>query len=150
MYRHCIGLIFALLALLPLGACTDKTNAGDAISRAETALDDAQFDRAQDICDSLVNGDGCASLSTSDLCRTSLVYIKLAEVREQEFNTASAMTCLGAAMSKDSAAVDDFIAQQPADDQSMLIMVRTLVGRTQLSDFKDEPVDNFDQYSDSI
>lgn len=150
MHRYQIGLFFFIFSLLVLGACSGSNNADDAISVAEQAYSDGEFDRVQAICDSIVNGDGCSRLSANDLCRTSLLYMKLSEIREQEFNTASAMTCLGAAMSKDSTAVDNFIAGRQGDDQSMLIMVRTLVGRTQLSDFKDEPVDGIDQFSDSI
>lgn len=140
MYRYCLT-FFAMLLTVAIVACGDGHNADDAIGQAEQAMADDDFGHAQLICDSIINGNGMQNLDARDLCRTSLVYMKLAEVREEEFNTASAMTCLGAAMDKDSTAVADFIAQQQGDDQSMLIMVRTLVGRTQLSDFKDEPVE---------
>ena len=82
--------IFAVVAISMIAgtfaACSDSHSDRDPVTRAETFLDEGRYNAAQSLCDSLIIGDSYCNLSVDDLCRLSLVFVRLSEQADEEAN----------------------------------------------------------------
>lgn len=109
-----------------LFACSDngKDHGSTAIETAEEAYNYGRMVRAQALCDSLLLGDQFGTLDTWDLCRLSLLFMRLGENSgEPEVNTAFAARCIRAAVSRDSDSTMIYVHAMPVEDQARIMML---------------------------
>lgn len=121
--------IFALS--LALTACTGEIH--DPVTSAENDFEAGMFESAKSICDSLVSSDRLDGLSVDELCRISVLMVKLAEHGDEEANMAMATRCMQAALSRDADSVFSFVHTLPVDQQSQTVLIQ------QLSNSIDQP-----------
>lgn len=115
-----------LLTVLALAitACTGEIN--DPVSAAENDFEAGQFESAKTICDSLITDENLVALSIDELCRISVLMVKLAEHGEEEANMALAARCMQAAISRDADSVAIFAHNLPVDQQSQTVLIQQL------------------------
>ncbi len=110
-------------------ACTDnKAETTDAhIESAEEAYSYGRMARAQSLCDSLFFGDEFGRLGIWELCRLSLLFMRLGEDSgEPEANTAFAARCLKAAVTRDSDSTMIYVKAMPVEDRARLLLLHSL------------------------
>ncbi len=115
-------------ALCAAVGCTHApTTPQSALDRVESAYTDGRYAMAQALADSLVIGSDFTKLGTWDLCRLSLVLMRLGENADNsEGNTAFAARCLRAAMSRDSDSTALYIKVVNNEDRACLMLLNSL------------------------
>lgn len=135
-----LRLIPLILTALLLPACADT--AADPLTRAENAVADKDFELAQTIADSITYGKSFTNLSTTDLCRTALVYAKISENRDMDVNMGAAALCMRRAGELNADSVDIFVQSLSVEDQAVIYMPRKLSSPTQYELIPDESADS--------
>lgn len=122
------NLLLVILAFAALTACTAaSTESRTKIAEAEEAFGESRYVRAQTICDSLVIGDGFGRLNVDELCRLSLLLMRLSENSAEEgANVAFAAKSLAAAYSRDSDSTAAIILQMPTEDRARIVILTAL------------------------
>lgn len=121
-----IALLIFLSVSHACSSCSTETK-GSGIEDAEEAYTYGRLMRAQALCDSLLLGDQFGSLDTWDLCRLSLLFMRLGEYSEEpEVNTAFAARCIRAAIERDSDSTRTYVQAMPVEDQARFMMLYTL------------------------
>lgn len=142
--------IFAVVAISVIAgtfaACSDSHSDRDPVARAETFLDEGRYNAAQSLCDSLIIGDSYCNLSVDDLCRLSLVFVRLSEQANEEANYAFAAKSMQAAVRRDADSVEVFIENLPVDERSQTLVLRQL--SNQLDNAAQQDI--HDDYVDSV
>lgn len=125
--------IFKVLAFLVFTpwlatSCGDRTESQAApLSVAEAAFADGRYAKAQQIADSIAIGDTFADLDAEQLCRLSLLFMRLGEVSgEVEANTGLAARALEAAVARSSDSTALFIDGLPFDDRARLVLAEAV------------------------
>lgn len=116
---------------LALTACSGEIH--DSVTSAENDFEAGLFESAKSICDSLVSGDRFNGLSVDELCRISVLMVKLAEHADEEDNMAMAAHCMQAALSRDADSVFSFVQALPVDQLPQTVLIQ------QLSNSIDQP-----------
>lgn len=98
---------------------------GAALDRAEHACDGEQYLAAQAICDSIVENCPTDSLSVRDLCRLSLLLMRLAEFNNaaEESNTAAAARYFHTAVGRNSDSTAMIVNAMPPEAMSRLLIL---------------------------
>lgn len=132
-----------VLAIL-VAACSGDTR--DTVSLAEQDYNDGRYEAAVRVCDSLILGQSFPSLSVDELCRLSVLMVKLADHSDEENNFALAARCMRAALERNPDSVAEFVQTLPVDEQSQSVLIQQLITAI------DHPVDPSDlhQHTDSI
>lgn len=102
-------------AALAVTACRGDYNAADDIATAERAVDARDYPLARSICETFVT-DSTTTLGVGELCRLSLVYMKLSDIENPDLNTAAATQCYHSAMHADSDSASAFYDSVPIDE----------------------------------
>ena len=123
--RYIIPGIMAVGAVL-MTACGHESVAQQ-LDSAEQALNENDPATARTICDA-VSGDGGESLSVADLCRLSIIYMKLSDVIDQDVNTASATQCFDRAIKLNSDSAIAFFNNLPIDEARHVELMMQLSG----------------------
>ncbi len=125
-YLLYVTAVFA--ALCAAGACTHTpTTPQTSLDRVEAAYSAGRYATAQALADSLVIGSDFATLDTWDLCRLSLVLMRLGENADKsEGNTAFAARCLKAAVTRDSDSTALYIKVVNNEDRACLMLLKSL------------------------
>jgi len=123
--------IFFVLLTLALAAaataCTEHRNSTPSLESAELAYANGRYGGAQAICDSIILGREFGTLNTQELCRLSLLFVRLAEnYGNEEANTAFAARTLHAASMKAPDSMAAFLSNVPVEDQARLALISAL------------------------
>lgn len=126
--KHFLSFILVATASLigAASACTSETSRNaDSLLMAEESLAAGRYTSAQKIADNLL-ADSTA-LSVSELCRLSLVFLRLSDLgTEQEANTAYAARTFALAYSRDPDSTRAVIASSPVDDIAAMTMLSAI------------------------
>lgn len=126
MKKIVTGLTAVCVAALLSGACGDTDCNQDPLTRAESCLDEGRYNAAQSLCDSLIIGDCFGRMSAEDLCRLSVLFVKLSEQANEGANYASAARSMQAAVRRNADSVEIFIENLPVDERSQTLVLRQL------------------------
>lgn len=127
MKKSAIVALAALLCLLSSGCSEQHHTPMSAVDRVESAYDEGRYVTAQAMADSLVIHSDFGSLDVYDLCRLSLVLMRLGEVAgESEVNTAFAAHCLKAAVARDSDSTSVYVQAMPLEDRARILMLTAI------------------------
>ena len=122
--KHFPTLILVLGAAMLFSCNGSKELQESALDKAESAYNNERYAKAQGICDSLVIGKSFSTLDTWDLCRLSLLLMRLAEnAGEPETNTAFAARCMRAAVERDSDSTRIYVQAMPTEDQARIMLL---------------------------
>lgn len=142
--------------MMMLSACGD----GDReliIAQAEEAIADNQPLLAQESCDSLLSQAKSLNVfSVNDLCRLSILYMKLSEINrdKEEVNVSAATRCYRQALKNNADSVREYVRQVPMEDVRHIELLRNLVQRldnpTEIADDEDESEEEFYESEEGI
>lgn len=138
--------VFAIVAAL--SGCSSSDHAvNDRISEAETALISGDYAKAQSLGET-VSGD-LKALTVRQLCRLSLLYIKIGENTENEDDIDLATRCYREAFELDTDSAVLIYAECPVQDITYVMTLTALVrDADNIDSFPDEMPDSL--YTDSI
>lgn len=107
-------------------ACTSQTSSSaDRLMMAEEAIAAGRYHSAQKMADNLLADS--AAMSVGELCRLSLVFLRLSDVgTEQDANTADAARTFALAYSRDPDSTRAVIAASPVDDLAAMTMLSAI------------------------
>lgn len=115
-----------LLVSAFLQACGSSAPA-TALSRAEDAVADGMYGVAQSICDDLSASAEFDRLSVDELCRLSLVYVKLGENTDNaDANIIAAARSLQAAAERDADSTALFLDAVPVEDRARMAIISAI------------------------
>lgn len=130
------SLLFALAVLAVCPSCSQSVN--DDISTAELAMNDSQFDLATQICDGIVDDNGLESLTSSQLVRLSILYMRLDEKVESGDNATKAANCYRTAYAVNADSAAYYYSSVSTTDMSLVQTLNQLVGRRDAAPVTDE------------
>ncbi|MDE6464923.1 MAG: hypothetical protein K2L16_09895 [Muribaculaceae bacterium] len=122
------NILTTILIAAALTACTDagKTPVSE-LGRAQEAYEEGRYARSQAICDSLIIGSEFSDLNVDELCRLSMLFMRLGEnAGDEEVNTALATRCLSAAFMRDSDSTATVIRLMPSEDRARIMILSAL------------------------
>lgn len=105
-------------------SCRSATS--DDITVAEVAVDEADYNTAKQICDDIFAAHNDSTLSVNDLCRISIVYMKLSDIAAEDENTALATQCYRMAVSTSPDSARAFYRNLPIDEAQHVEVMATL------------------------
>ena len=122
-------LLWAAALLCATAACTTGSadNGSSALEKAEQAYAHGRYARSQELSDSLVTGAQFRNLDVDELCRLSMLLMRLGEKNDDEgATTAMATRCLSAAFGRDSDSTVAIIRDMPSEDRGRALMLAAL------------------------
>lgn len=142
------SILFAV-ALMVAAACsgTRDSSPADSIDLIEAAVSDGMMSRAREMADRLT-ASSASPLSTRDLCRLSIAYMKISEVEQIDINTALATRCYRRAMAADPDSATAYYESLPLDESRhvhLMAMLEPLLSadRDNYYDVDSLPSDHF-------
>ncbi|MDE6158050.1 MAG: hypothetical protein K2K22_04775 [Muribaculaceae bacterium] len=123
-------IIFA--AAMMTAACLMQACRGDVatqspLEQAEQAFENGRYSTAQIICDSLAPKDGHSNASVSELCRLSLLFMKLGDYSgDIDTNTAQAARTLMMAIERNADSTLVFLNTVPVEDQARVAILTAI------------------------
>lgn len=137
-------LLIAIACMVMLASCSSDGN-GEAISYAETLIGNSDYTGAQKACDELIKGKELESFSANELCRLSIIYMKLSENGSEDENTATATQCYRMAIAVNADSAASYFANIPIEEVQYAATLRSLAKSI------DNPQEIFDyELTDSI
>lgn len=112
--RHISATLACCLAIC-FTSCRPVDTTDDDIATAEQAVDASDYTLARSICESFTT-DSTSTLGVSELCRLSIIYMKLSDINNPDINTAAATQCYQSAMRADSDSAIAFYNTLPIDE----------------------------------
>lgn len=121
-------LLWAALTLVAAACTSGRSDSGTSgIERAEHAFESGRYARSQAIADSLVLGTSFGRLNVDELCRLSMLFMRLGEQNGDEgATTAMATRCLSAAFARDSDSTVAVIRDMPSEDRGRAMLLTAL------------------------
>ncbi len=114
-----------------VAASCGTDNNRDAIEAAEQAMASGDYRLAQSICDTFVT-DSTSTLSAGELCRLSLIYMKMSDIDDSGVYTAAATQCYRSALRADSDSARLFYDNVPIDEArhvEIMMQLDRMLGR---------------------
>ena len=108
-------------------ACGHQTSDADSLAAAESAMAEGAYSTAQKICDRLTEGTNASGIPVEMRCRIALLYMKLAEQRNEPENTAAALECYRTAMADAPDSAAQAFANLPVEDLQYAVILSTLM-----------------------
>ncbi len=123
-YRNLITFLTIAITLLLASCCKDTT--AEKITAAEVAIQSADYESAQEIVTEITSADSISKLGCENLCRLSIIYMRLSEHQDEEENVASATNCYHHAveLNPDSASV--YFSNLPLEDERYVSVLSEL------------------------
>lgn len=112
--KHITFIFLALVAAFSFTSCGSHGSSAD-IDAAEAAVNEGNYEIARSICDTFVT-DSTTTLDVTDLCRLSIVYMKLSDIKDVDLNTAHATQCYNQAMTVNADSAASFYNLLPVDE----------------------------------
>lgn len=119
------SLLFLFIISLMLPACSTKSE-NSSINDIEHLIELQDFNSAQKLCDNITIEDSLDEITINNLCRLSVVYMKLSEQINHEENIAMATKCYHIATDIDSDSVAYYFSEFSIEDAHHEIMLKTL------------------------
>ncbi|MDE6196370.1 MAG: hypothetical protein K2F91_00715 [Muribaculaceae bacterium] len=118
----------ALLCVCLIQGCAGTGSDVSPLEQAEHAVANGRYAVAQELCDSMILGDRFGSMSVEELCRLSLVFMRLSEnnTSGEEANTAFAARSLQAAIAADADSALLFLKNVPVEDQARAALITAI------------------------
>lgn len=118
--------LLSFAAILP--ACQKREQSGSmALVQAEQAFGERRYSVAQQLADSVVASPDFDNMYAGELCRLSMLLLRLSETGSDEYsNLAMASRSLEAAMARDSDSTAAFILQVPVDDHGRIALLKAI------------------------
>lgn len=110
-------LLLILIIACGIAACSTPggAEASASISEAEDALNAGYATDARSIADAL-SGDTTATLSATELCRLSIIYMKISDIEETDINTTLATRCYRRAIAADADSAAYYYENLPLEE----------------------------------
>lgn len=125
--KQILFIILTIGLLAATVACTRPRDPLSALESAELAYANGRYAGAQKLCDSLVISNKYTTLNTQQLCRLSLLLVRLAEnYGNEESNTVFAARTLQAASDKAPDSMAAFLSNVPVEDQARLALISAI------------------------
>lgn len=121
-----LRLIFFLSVICCVTSCHNTESDTDNLTAAESALSDGYYAEAQQICDELAERTGIDKLPVDARCRLALVYMKLAEQRNESENTAAAIECYRTALTEAPDSAAQAFTNLPVEDMQYAMILTSL------------------------
>lgn len=136
--------LLVILFVVVLAACSDSQKL--TVDMAEADYMERHYDSARDICNELVNGDNFDRLSIDQLCRLSVLLVKLSDCNDEDSDIALAAKCMQEAMNRNADSVRFYVEAMPVDERSQSVLIQQLITAIE------SPVDpaTLYQHADSI
>lgn len=118
----------SIIAIITLALCVMSCGSAtsDDITVAEVAVAEADYDTAKKICDDIFAAHNDSTLSVNDLCRISIVYMKLSDIADEDENTALATQCYRLAIGTSPDSARAFYHSLPIDEAQHVEVMATL------------------------
>lgn len=127
MKKNLIILSCSIILLAVMFSCRNNEAQMSPIEKAEKALSEGDTAAAQELCDEITQSTDIEKLSTEELCRLSLLYVRLAETGDSnEVNTAMAATCLLKAFELDIDSATTFLDNMSNDDRNLMRFITAI------------------------
>lgn len=129
--RHTFSLtILSILLFIGISACSGSKGKKPAanVDNIETLISKGDFTTAREMADQLCN-DTVTGLSSTELCRLSIAYMKLTDNFDPDNNTditAMATRCYRMAINSDSISATSFYAELPLDESTYVDLMSKL------------------------
>lgn len=108
-------------------SCNVAVSGGDTLTRAEDDFRNGRYELAQQMCDSLVAGTDFNTLSVSELCRLSLLFMRLSDTSDDiDTNTALAARTLKVAIERNADSTLMFLNTVPVEDQARVALLTAI------------------------
>ena len=136
--------IFTILAITALVGCNNMSTTDCSVAEIEKTLAAGDYEAVQDMCEDFVADSAMGEKSISELCRLSVVMMKLTELIDDETATIQAVECCRVAFDKDALSAEccyDSLATEEAAIVAMLQTLAASVGR-QYDIPSDEEIDS--------
>ncbi|MDE7442726.1 MAG: hypothetical protein K2M65_01020 [Muribaculaceae bacterium] len=118
--------IFILSVICCSTSCHNTESDTDYLAAAESALNDGYYTEAQQICNKLTERTGIDNLPVDVRCRLALVYMKLAEQRNESENTAAAIECYRTALVDSPDSATQAFTDLPVEDMQYAMILSSL------------------------
>jgi len=103
------------ILLLGITACRSNGNTAIEIAAAEQAIAECDYALARSICETITT-DSTTTLNVDELCRLSLIYMKMSDIEDSDINTAAATQCYRNALKIDKDSARLFYDNVPIDE----------------------------------
>lgn len=128
--------LFIIFSVTAFFACSTNNVSNDILDQAENACAAGRYSKASEFADSIMSSRNLDNLSVDQLCRLSLVFMRLSEnTTEIETNAANAARCLKHALDRESDSTRIFLNHVPVDDQARVALMLAI------SEAHDAPID---------
>ena len=127
--KHLLIFIYCLLFLciLSFTGCGGGSVSRDPVAEAERSFADGQYERAQMLCDSLLQGPEFERLDVDRLCRLSLLFMRLAEnSADNDANMALATRALDAALERDADSTLLVLNNVPVEEKARVAILTAI------------------------
>ncbi len=121
--KYLIGIVMLIVLI---SACATKTLEQE-FGEVETLIETGNYENAKDICDRVLEKDSLTNFSVKDLCRLSVLYMKLMEQNEEDDNLILAEQCYRQAIACDSDSAVLYYSILPIDDAQYVALLHALV-----------------------
>ncbi len=115
---------------MAVASCTTKSSVDQSIEAADKAIANGEYGSSQQVCDEIVGTNGLDSLSAAQLCRLSVIFLRLSEQSNEQENTAAAVECYRAANSISPDSVALYFNALPVEDLQYMAILRSLTSST--------------------
>lgn len=123
--------MFRLISILTViclatTSCHHSASVADSLATAESAMAEGSYQTVQDICDEITADTDIENLPVNTRCRLALLYMKLAEQRNEPENTATALKCYRTALTDAPDSTSQAFAGLPVEDMQYAMILSTL------------------------
>ncbi|MCM1067382.1 MAG: hypothetical protein NC418_07410 [Muribaculaceae bacterium] len=116
-----------LMCAAAIQACSHPDSKLPPLARAEQAYADSRYSQAQLLCDSLILSPQYSELSVDELCRLSLLFMRLGDsAGDIDANTAFAARTLKSAIERDADSTLLFLNTVPVEDQARVAILTAI------------------------
>ncbi len=140
---------FLCVVLLMMASCSDNSIDKN-IDAAENALANNDVVLAQKICNSIAEKDSLNDLSTTQLCRLSILFIELAERGDDGSNVGVAANCYHRAISQHRDSALSYYQSLPEDRMNLVHLLWVLDRPRNSETDGDKDIDSNVEESDSL
>ncbi len=116
-------------------SCTSETQHTSPLDRAEQFYTEGYYHDAQKLCDSLITVDRQSTMNVDELCRLSLLLMRLGDnTGDTDANTAFAARTLKSAIDRNADSVMTFLNSATVEDKARIAIL------TAITEARDTPV----------
>lgn len=111
-------------------SCTTASSVDQNIDAADRSLAAGEYRSTQQLCDEIVSNNRIDTLSAAQLCRLSVMFLRLSEQSREQENTAAAVECYRAAYRTNPDSAMIYFNDLPVEDLQYMAILRSLTSST--------------------